>query len=132
MPKETMSPRERWLAVLTRQTPDRLPMDYWATKEATEKLLKHLDCSHEEMLRRLHIDTPIWATPEYVGPHLDDDEDVWGMKYRLVDDGTGTYREVVTAPIRQLYVRRGNRSQLSMAGRRLLGLFEHSCADQER
>ena len=29
-----MSPRERWLAVLNRETPDRVPMDIWATEEA--------------------------------------------------------------------------------------------------
>ena len=34
MPKETMTPRERWLAVLNGEMPDRLPMDYWATGEA--------------------------------------------------------------------------------------------------
>ena len=42
MPKETMTPRERWLAVLERQTPDRVPMDYWTTEEARAKLLRHL------------------------------------------------------------------------------------------
>ena len=44
MPKETMTPRERWLAVLKRQKPDRVPTDYWSTKEATAKLKKHLGC----------------------------------------------------------------------------------------
>jgi len=31
-----MTPRERWLAVLERRPPDRVPMDYWATAEATQ------------------------------------------------------------------------------------------------
>jgi uroporphyrinogen decarboxylase len=53
-----MTPRERWLAVLQRKTPDRVPLDYWATPEATAKLLKHLGCDYDEMIRRLHIDTP--------------------------------------------------------------------------
>jgi uroporphyrinogen decarboxylase len=35
MPKESMTPRERWLAVLTGETPDRLPLDYWATGVGT-------------------------------------------------------------------------------------------------
>ena len=38
MPKETMTPRERWLAVLQRRKPDRVPMDYWSTPEFEEKL----------------------------------------------------------------------------------------------
>ena len=45
MPRETMTPRERWLAVLRRGKPDRVPMDYWATDEATDKLMKHLGVS---------------------------------------------------------------------------------------
>jgi len=44
MPGETMTPRERWLAVLNRQKPDRVPMDYWATPEATGKLMRYLKC----------------------------------------------------------------------------------------
>jgi uroporphyrinogen decarboxylase len=32
MPRETMTPRERWLAVLRREKPDRVPMDYWTTE----------------------------------------------------------------------------------------------------
>jgi uroporphyrinogen decarboxylase len=43
MKKDTMSPRERWLAVISHGIPDRVPMDYWGTGEATEKLLKHLN-----------------------------------------------------------------------------------------
>ena len=40
--KESMTPKERWLAVLNREKPDRIPMDYWATGEATEKVMKYL------------------------------------------------------------------------------------------
>ena len=60
MPKETMTPRERWLAVLQRETPDRVPMSYWTTPEARDKLMKHLGVSDEQaMLKRLHIDRPV-------------------------------------------------------------------------
>ncbi len=45
MRKESMTPKERWLAVLSRQKPDRLPTDYWATDEAHAKLLKHTGCA---------------------------------------------------------------------------------------
>ena len=46
MPRETMNPRERWQAVLKREKPDRIPMDYWATTEASAKLMKHLGCEN--------------------------------------------------------------------------------------
>jgi len=35
-----MTPRERWLAVLEGEKPDRLPMDYWGTDEATARLVE--------------------------------------------------------------------------------------------
>ena len=49
MPTETMTPKERWLAVLQRKTPDRMPMDYWGTDETMEKLMRHLGCADPGM-----------------------------------------------------------------------------------
>lgn len=40
-----MTPRERWQAVLRGHIPDRVPTDYWATPEATERLLEHTGCA---------------------------------------------------------------------------------------
>jgi uroporphyrinogen decarboxylase len=97
-----MSPRERWLAVLERKKPDRLPMDYWSTAEATEKLLKHLGCSTEaEMREHLHIDRPLTVGPRYVGPPLEENENEWGCRYQDADYGTGTYSECVYHPIEE-------------------------------
>jgi len=45
-----MTPKERWLAVLTRKKPDRIPMDYWSTAEATEKVMKYLGVNSQEAL----------------------------------------------------------------------------------
>ena len=100
MPQETMTPRERWLAVLQRKTPDRVPMDYWTTEEARDKLLHHLGLADERaMLRRLHIDRPLTVSPRYVGPPIPDDRDVYGIRYRDADYGTGVYREVAMQPL---------------------------------
>jgi len=101
MPKETMTPRERWLAVLNRQKPDRVPMDYWATEEATEKLLLHLGCDYDEMLNRLHIDKPLIVGGRYVGPPPKPGEDIWGARHRMVDYGSGVYDEIVHSPLEQ-------------------------------
>lgn len=101
MPKETMTPCERWLAVLKRKTPDRVPMDYWATPEANQKLMEHLNCNFDEMLRRLHIDTLLFVAGRYIGPPPKEGEDIWGIKHRQVDYGTGSYTEVVNAPLAQ-------------------------------
>lgn len=99
MPKETMTGRERWLAVLNRQKPDRIPMDYWGTPEATERLCRYLGCDFDEALRRLHIDRPYTVGGKYVGPPLTSGEDVFGVKTRRVDYGTGVYDEVINAPL---------------------------------
>jgi len=125
MPTETMTPRERWEAVLNRKQPDRVPMDYWATSEASAKLLKYLglsdkseaqlaadllaphssDRGHEaydlmrQALQRLHIDFVVHAGPRYVGPPLEPHTDVFGMHYRDMDYGIGEYPECVYHPL---------------------------------
>ncbi len=100
MPKETMTPRERWLAVMNREKPDRVPMDYWATPEATEKLKRHLGCGDEQaVFERLHIDRMVGVGPEYVGPPIPDGADMWGCRFKEVNYGTGTYNECVYNPL---------------------------------
>ena len=62
----TMTPRDRWLALLNRKTLDRIPTDYQATDEVTARLRADLRCPDNEALyRRLHIDgrrtfEPVW------------------------------------------------------------------------
>src|SRR5262249_21663429 len=100
MAKESMTPRERWLAVLRRETPDRVPMDYWATAEATQKLMRHLGCSSAQALfERLHIDAVVSVGPRYVGPPLPAGQDVFGCRTRSVDCGAGVYAECVSHPL---------------------------------
>ncbi|MBN1641393.1 MAG: uroporphyrinogen-III decarboxylase-like protein [Anaerolineae bacterium] len=102
MPRETMTPRERWEAVLTRQTPDRVPMDYWATGEMNEKLTRSLGCADlDEALSRLHVDRPLTVGPDYVGPTIPEGYDVFGLQYKQIDYGTGAYDECINAPLAQ-------------------------------
>jgi uroporphyrinogen decarboxylase len=102
MPKETMTPRERWLAVLTRRAPDRVPMDYWTTDEARSKLMAHLGVGDDRaLLKRLHIDRPFSVGPRYVGPPIPADADVYGCRYHDIEYGTGIYRECVFSPLAQ-------------------------------
>ncbi|TRZ86238.1 uroporphyrinogen-III decarboxylase-like protein [bacterium] len=95
-----MTPRERWEAVFRRQKPDRVPMDYWATDEATARIMKHLGCRTKwEMFRRLHIDVEVRVKPRYAGPKLPRLADAFGRRFRNVDYGTGVYRECVHYPL---------------------------------
>jgi uroporphyrinogen decarboxylase len=97
-----MTPVERWLAVLTRQKPDRIPMDYWATRETTEMLMKHLGCEDvRSMYECLHIDAVVAVEPDYIGPSFPEDMDIYGCRYEYVDYGSGKYRECVYNPLAQ-------------------------------
>ncbi len=99
MPKETMTGRERWLAVLNRRKPDRVPMDYWATPETTEALCAFLGCGFEEACKRLHIDAPHTVDGRYAGPPLPEHQDVFGVRTRPVQYGAGVYWEAENAPL---------------------------------
>jgi len=99
MPKDSMTPRERWLAVVRREKPDRIPMYYRATEEAHEKLLEHMGCSRGEMLERLHIDTLCGVGPRYVGPQRPSGEDLYGRRSRIVHYEGGSYSECVHSPL---------------------------------
>jgi uroporphyrinogen decarboxylase len=100
MPKETMTSRERWLAVLRRQKPDRLPTDYWGTKEATAKLMQHLGCrTRQQMFKKLHIDYVVTVLPRYCGPKVAGNMDAFGCRYRYIPYTTGTYRECIYHPL---------------------------------
>jgi len=100
MPKETMTPRERWLAVVNGELPDRVPMYYRATGEATEKLMAYLGCeSTGEMFDRLHIDRMMGVGPRYVGPAFPSGEDMYGRRYENIPHEGGVYRECVYHPL---------------------------------
>jgi len=102
-----MTPRERWLAVLSGKRPDRVPCDYQATKEVTSRLLTELGCASErDLWERLGIDAAIRLGPT----HALADEDNWHMQshYKVwqigteevpYGNGTGVYVEVVSHPL---------------------------------
>jgi uroporphyrinogen decarboxylase len=95
-----MTPRERWETVLRRQTPDRVPMDIWATDETWNKLLAHFGYDDRwQVIERLNIDFVVSVGPEYVGPPVAPDADMYGCRYRDIEYAGGTYRECVTHPL---------------------------------
>lgn len=95
-----MNSKERWLAVLQRQTSDRIPMDYWGTSEATQKLIAHLRVDdYWQMCERLHIDAVVSVWPAYIGPPVRDGFDYFGRSYRQVAYDGGVYGEVSYHPL---------------------------------
>jgi uroporphyrinogen decarboxylase len=97
-----MTPRERWLSLLAGEAPDRVPTDYWATPEVTERLLRELGCATLfGLYDRLHIDglrrIPLRRTVDH---HPEDPAaDIWGVRTSVVDYGSGSYREFGSHPL---------------------------------
>ena len=95
-----MEPRERWLAVLNHEKPDRIPMDYRATEEASRRLLDYMGLDHiGQVFEKLHIDPVVTVGPRYTGPPIPGDEDVFGIGYENTDYGMGHYRNAVRHPL---------------------------------
>jgi uroporphyrinogen decarboxylase len=97
-----MTPRERWLALFAGEKPDRIPTDYWATDEVTDRLLRELRCSDkEELYAKLHIDGLLHVDPRQTVEHHPDDPqaDVWGMRRKPVNYGSGSYDEFDNHPL---------------------------------
>lgn len=100
-----MTPRERWMALLNGEKPDRIPTDYWATPEVTERLQKDLGCPDREALYdRLHIDGvngigPLATACRRAG---DAGADAWGVRFRRVHYGNGCYDEAIHHPLAEM------------------------------
>lgn len=93
-----MTPRERWLSLLSNETPDRIPTDYWATSEVTQRLMREFGCADlDALFDRLHIDIPDHIVPiENFGSGSIDQ---WGIPYRDMAYETGVYREAANHPM---------------------------------
>lgn len=97
-----MTPRERWLALLDRRPVDRIPTDYQATAEVTQRLRRDLGCASEEALwRKLHIDKRKEVESRWRRSHHPDDPqaDRWGVRFQRMDYGSGTYDEPAYCPL---------------------------------
>jgi uroporphyrinogen decarboxylase len=97
-----MTPRERWLALFAGEKPDRIPTDYWATDEVTNRLQREFRCSDlEELYDKLHIDGLTRIEPPCLKQHHPDDPeaDIWGVRKKKIDYGAGIYEEFGTHPL---------------------------------
>lgn len=100
MPKESMTPRERWEAVLNHKKPDRIPMDYSATPEVTRDLLRFTgSASLDEFFSKMHIDHPVSVGPKYAGPALPANTNYFGVGMKDMAYASGVYQEFVSFPL---------------------------------
>ncbi|HOC01886.1 MAG TPA: uroporphyrinogen decarboxylase family protein [Candidatus Ratteibacteria bacterium] len=102
MPKDSMTPKERWTAVLQREKPDRVPLFWSSTQETLNNTKKYLGVSeNSELFKVLHIDEIISVFPDYIGPEFPEGTDFFGCGFKEVSYGTGVYTECVYHPLAQ-------------------------------
>jgi len=103
-----MDSRERTFLALEHQTPDRIPIDFWASKGMIRKLEARLGLSYEEFLEVHDVDLHYLPGPEYVGPALrgrggGGSVDIWGVPRTIAEvplaDGAEQYAEVTEPPL---------------------------------
>jgi uroporphyrinogen decarboxylase len=98
-----MDSRERTFLALQHQAGDRIPIDFWASRSMKRKLERALGLSHEQFLDLYDVDLRYIAGPEYTGPPLALDRDVWGVKRTTIDvdvpGGMESYQEVAESPL---------------------------------
>lgn len=104
-----MNARERVLAVLNRQTPDRIPVDIWLVPELVQKFKRDLGVSDElDIYRKLDIDKIVWLSVPYKGafpsvPTAQEAVDHWGVRFQKIAAGENAhYGEVCFNPLRSL------------------------------
>ncbi|MBI2298349.1 MAG: hypothetical protein HYU66_05250 [Armatimonadetes bacterium] len=91
-----MTSKERVLAAIAHQEPDRVPINYLANPEITTGLMEWFGLdSYEALLERLGVDFR-GVGPAYTGPPMPDlgpdrRQGPWGIRMRRVAHGTGEY-----------------------------------------
>ncbi len=113
----TVTGRQRVLAALSHEQADRIPVDYWATGEVTDRLLQHHGVEDTEaLLRRLGVDLRYVMGPAFAGEQLRRREDGmtvdhWGVVRRpMTVEGTDragrawswSYKHVHEAPLAKM------------------------------
>ncbi len=104
-----MTGKRRALTALRHDEPDRVPIDYWATRETDANLCAALGLStRDQILDRFGVDFCYISGPTYIGPPLrrideDTDVDIWGVPRHRSVVGHGrkaqSYENVLAHPL---------------------------------
>jgi uroporphyrinogen decarboxylase len=101
-----MDSRERTFLVLEHETGDRIPIDFWASRSMIRGLEQGTGLSYQAFLDHHDVDLRYIPGPEYIGPPLEDDLDIWGVRrsavHVQVQNGTESYQEVSESPLSAL------------------------------
>jgi uroporphyrinogen decarboxylase len=110
---DTMTPRERILAILHRRPVDRLPVDLWHTPEIGALLRQHCGVADDlAMYQALGLDKIVWVFLDYqtaageraggqsgAGAEDGGSRTLWGVPLRDIQAGAAHYAEFGVAPL---------------------------------
>ena len=99
-----MNHRERFEATMAHRTCDRLPVDFIAQGEVTDRIVRHLGVAdYEAALRKLDIDFRHLPLTDFRAPYAKDERgffsDMWGVRRKPVVNRFGSYDEVEHRPM---------------------------------
>ena len=103
----SMTSRERVLAAMNYQRPDRPPLNYYGPPETTAKLLSHLGLeTREELLRHFGADMR-YVGARYAGPtelsgmwgFSGGGTDIWGVEWKEICNEFCAYNDIVGSPL---------------------------------
>lgn len=106
--QERWGSKERVIAAINHQEPDRVPIDLWAASEVKEDLATFFKCDYERLIDLIGVDFRIVRGPSYEGLEMRSYEDgtssdLWGVRRKLVTYGEGehkgSYKEVIKSPL---------------------------------
>lgn len=97
--------KERVLAAINHEYADRVPIDYSAVPEVTDRLMQYFKLNnYDELLEKLNVDFRI-VEPRFLdAKHVEDFEDgsfmdIWGVKHKIIVSGNVRFHEFVNIPL---------------------------------
>jgi uroporphyrinogen decarboxylase len=100
-----MSSKERVLAAIARERPDRVPIDYTAVQETTDRMKRYFGVdTYEQLMQALRVDFRI-VEPRFLGAEVYDATeegyyvDMWGIAHREHITGAVKFHEFVKKPL---------------------------------
>ena len=102
--RHVMNSKERVLAAVAHEEPDRIPITFDAEKEVYDALYGHFGLdSKERLFDRLHVDTWMVLPGNFMYTAEENEKkektSIWGYKARVVEYTGGTYDEVCFNPL---------------------------------
>ena len=98
-----MNSRDRTFLALEHRLGDRIPIDFWATPAVAQHLEAECGKPYAEVLDDYDVDLRYIEGTTYIGPTLEPDTDIWGVKRAAVSAGTSeqseSYSEVTKPPL---------------------------------